>query len=562
VASKAKAKPHPAHQYALDVNAGRLLCNRLIKLACRRYTNDLKTGKKRGLYFDKAAAQHALDFFGFLRHSKGEWAGEPFVLSPWQQFIVYNLFGWMRQDGTRRFRIAYDEVPRKNGKTTLAAGIELYLFFADGEPGAEVYTAATKRDQARIAHSEAERMVTASPALSKRIGIVRDNMHVIGTASKCEPLGADADTMDGLNVHGAVMDELHAHKNRKMYDVMETATGSRRQPLIFIITTAGHDRHSICWELHDYGIKILEGVIEDDTFFVFIAGVDEDDDWTDPKIWEKANPNWGISCKPDDVARLAKKAMEMPAAQNAFRRLRLDEWTEQEVRWLNIIDWDKCDKPVEPRELLGRECWGGLDLSTKIDLTALVLLFPPLDEDDDYKVIWRFFIPGDNVQQRVKRDRVPYDVWIKQGFIIATDGNVIDYEYIRNEIAELSQSYAIQEIGFDPWNATQTALQLQDDGFNMVEMRQGIRTMAEPTKELEALVKSRRFSHGGNPVARWNASNVTVRTDANENYMPDKSKSTERIDGIVAALIALGRVIVNVDPSSVYNKRGLFTLGG
>lgn len=556
----AKKPKHTAEQYADDVISGKILAGQWIVKACKRHKADLKNGSKRGLYFDEAAGQHAIDFFGFLHHSKGEWAGKVFELSHWQEFIIWVLFGWMRADGLRRFRTAYNEVPRKNGKSTFAAGIGLYLFFADNEPGAEVYTAATKKDQAKITHSESERMVKASPMLRGRIGIFRDNLHIVNTASKFEPLGADADTLDGLNIHGAVLDELHAHKNRALYDVIETATGARRQPLLFSITTAGHNRHSVCWEQRDYATKILDNIIEDDTFFAYIACIDDGDDWTDPKIWAKANPNWMISVKPDDIERKCTKAKSIITAQNAFRRLHLDEWTEQEVRWLDLIAWDKCTAPANPDALKGRRCFLGMDLSTKIDLSALALLFPPDLPAGDWKALFKFYVPEENIRERVQRDRVPYDIWVKQGYITATPGSVIDYDFIKHDIIDWAKFYNIQEIAFDPWNATYLSVQLAEEGFNLVEMRQGHRTMAEPSKELEALVKSGRFSHGANPVMRWMASNVTVRMDSNDNYMPDKAKSTERIDGIVASLMALGRGIVSTKHESVYSSRGIMTL--
>jgi len=552
---------HTAEQYVEDVLSGKILAGEYIIQACQRHKDDIATGHERGIVHDPESAQHAIDFFQFLHHSKGEWAGEVFELSPWQEFILWSLFGWKREDGLRRFRTAYVEVPRKNGKSTFASGIGLYMFFADGEPGAEVYTAATKRDQARITHGEAERMVKASPMLKSRIGIVRDNLHVVDTASKFMPLGADADTMDGLNVHGAILVEVHAMKNRLVVDVMETATGARRQPLIFEITTAGHDRLSVCWEHHDYVIKILEGSLQDDTFFGYIAAIDEDDDWTDPAVWAKANPNWGISAKADDIERKATKAKEIITAQNNFLRLHLNVWTEQETRWLDMLKWNECPTNSSLAILRGKRCFVGLDLSTKIDMTAAAFLVPPAESKGIWHLLMKYYMPKDNIRDRVNRDRIPYDAWVQQGYVSATPGNVIDYNYIRQDIAKMAEELNIHEIGFDPWNATQTGVQLQEDGFQVVEMRQGHKTMAEPTKELEALVKSARLDHGGCPVLRWMASNVVVREDSNLNFMPDKSKSSEKIDGIVALLMALGRAIITIESESVYSTQGIMMVG-
>ena len=375
--ARAGGRDDPTTAYARSVSEGVIPANRLLRLACERHLGDLARGAGRGLRFDLAAARHAIDFFGFLRHSKGEWAGEPFTLAPWQAFLVGSLFGWKRDDGLRRFRTAYCAVPRKNGKSTTSAGIGLYLLVADGEQGAEVYSAATTRDQARIVFDEAKRMVATSPALRRRVELLINNLHVAASASRFMPLSSDSSTMDGLNVHGAIIDELHAHKTRGVVDVLDTATGARRQPLLFEITTAGYDRHSICFEHHDYSIKVLDGVLQDDSWFAYIAAADEDDDWTDAKVWRKANPNFGISVKEDDLARKAEKAIALPGAQNAFRRLHLNQWTEQAERWIDMAAWDACDAPVDLERLRGRPCFGGLDLSTTTDVTALAWVFPP-----------------------------------------------------------------------------------------------------------------------------------------------------------------------------------------
>ena len=326
--------------------------------------------------------------------------------------MVGCLFGWQRSTGLRRFRTAYCAVPRKNGKSTLSAGIGLYLLVADGEQGAEIYSAATTRDQARIVFDEAKRMVGASPALKRRVGILINNLHVAATASRFMPLSSDASSMDGLNVHGAIIDELHAHRTRHVVDVLETATGARRQPLLFEITTAGYDRHtrsassttttrSRCWKAS----------VQDDSWFAFIAAADEGDDWTDPAVWRKANPNFGLSVKEDDLARKAEKAIALPGAQNAFRRMHLNEWTEQAERWIDLAAWDACAGPVDLEQLRGRPCFGGLDLSTTTDVTALAWVFPPEDDDGLWQVLSRYFVPEENLRKRAERDRVPYDLW-------------------------------------------------------------------------------------------------------------------------------------------------------
>jgi len=596
-------KHHPAEIYAQKAARGEIVCSHFVRLAAQRHLRDIENGHKRGLYFDPRSGQDAIDFFGFLRHSKGEWANNVFELEPWQLFIVWCIFGWRRDGGTRRFRSAYVEVARKNGKSTLCAGIGLYLFFADGEPGAEVYCAATKKDQARIVFAEAERMRAASPGLAKRITKFRDNMNVPGTASKFEPLGADEDTLDGLNIHGYIVDELHAHKTRGLLDVLDTATGARRQPMGFKITTAGFNRETICWKEHDYSVKVLEETVDDDTTFAFIACLDEGDNWEDEDNWPKANPNLGISVKPDDLRRKAHKAKQEPTALNSFLRLHLNVWTQQETRWMPIDKWNECvgfslkDRDAKvlltelEKRLEGRLCFGALDLSSKIDLTCWLKLFPPAEDDPRWILIPKFFMPEDNVEQRVKKDRVPYDVWIREGFITATEGNVVDYDEIKATIigdpylglSHIAASpepgqvvtvpnpyiarkgdrdrYRIEEIGFDPWNATQVAVDLQKAGMKMVEVRQGFATLSEPTKQLMTLVLGKKLAHLGNPVMRWMASNIVVRQDPAGNIKPDKEKSPEKIDGVVALIIAQSRAIATPPKGrSVYETRGVMTI--
>jgi phage terminase large subunit-like protein len=548
----------PVTAYARSVSEGPVLANHLARLACERHLDDLASGAGRGLRFDLAAARHAIEFFGFLRHSKGEWAGEAFILAAWQAFIVGSLFGWKRSDGLRRFRTAYCAVPRKNGKSSTSAGIGLYLLVADNEQGAEIYSAATTRDQARIVFDEAKRMVASSPALRRRVEPLINNLHVAGSASRFMPLSSDSSTMDGLNVHGAIIDELHAHKTRGVVDVLDTATGARRQPLLFEITTAGYDRHSICFEHHDYSIKVLDGVLPDDSWFAYIAAADEGDDWTDPKVWRKANPNFGISVKEDDLARKAEKAIALPGAQNAFRRLHLNQWTEQAERWIDMAAWDACAFPVDLEQLRGRPCFGGLDLSTTTDVTALAWIFPPGHDGELWRVLSRYFVPEDHLRKRAERDRVPYDLWTRQGFIEATPGNVVDYGAIEQRIRADAALFDVKEIAYDPWNATHIALRLQEEGAKMIEFRQGFRSMAAPTRELEKLIVSQKLAHSGNPVTRWMAANVAVAQDPAGNLKPAKDKSTERIDGIVALIMAIGRAMLPQESAPSYQ---LFFVG-
>jgi len=556
----------------------------LTRLACQRHLDDLKAGKDRGLVWDRDAALHAIEFFSHLRHSTGEWAGQSFDLQPWQQFVVGSVFGWKRADGLRRFRTAYVEVARKNGKSALLAGIALYALVADGEAGAHVYAAATTRDQARIVFGEAERMVAASPALSARVTRTVNNLAVLPTASWFRPLSADASKMDGLNVHFAAVDEVHEHPGPEIIQKLNTATGARRQPLILEITTAGHDRHSVCRQHHEFSVKALEGTLPEETadpWFAFIATIDAGDDWTDPKVWVKANPSLGVTVKLDDLKRQIDEAREMPAQQNAIRRLRLNEWTEQVTRWLDMgvwaeggpgdgADWRDIRAGLDDLEqkLLGRECYGGLDLARVNDLSAFMLLFPPTgdpalgDLAEKWIVLPRFWVPEEDILRRGKRDRVPYDTWRNQGLLSATPGNATDFAFIEAEIIALAGRYDLRELSYDRTFAGEIVQHLQDEGINLVQFGQGFLSMAAPTAELERLSVSRLLWHGGHPVLRWNASNVAVRHDPAGNIKPDKERSSERIDGIVAICNALGRALLrDVNAGrSVYDSRSILVL--
>ena len=420
----------------------------------------------------------------------------------------------------------------------------------------------TTRDQARIVFGEAERMVDASPALRARVTRTVNNLAVLPTSSWFRPLSADASKMDGLNVHFAGVDEVHEHPNPEIIQKLNTATGARRQPLIFEITTAGHDRHSVCRQHHEFSVKALEGTIPTeaaDSWFAYIATIDADDDWTDPAVWIKANPSLGVTVKIEDLKRQVDEAREMPAQQNAIRRLRLNEWTEQVTRWLDMAVWSEGGPPamtawqMVKQELsdletllAGRTCYGGLDLARVKDLSALVLLFPPTADDelgglaDKWIALCQFWAPQDDILSRSRRDRVPYDTWRNQAFLIATPGNTTDFSFIEREIVELARLFDIRNIAYDRTFAGEIVQNLQDEGVNLIEYGQGFLSLAAPTAELERLSISRMLWHGGHPVLRWNASNVAVRQDPAGNIKPDKERSSERIDGIMAAVMALG----------------------
>lgn len=804
--------------YIEGVLNGTVIAGELIRLAVKRHLLDLQKGKKRGLQFDEQKANDAIEFFSYLKHSKGEWAGQSFQLEPWQQFIVWAIFGWVKKDGTRRFKTAYLEVPRKNGKSTLGAGIGLKLAFADNEPGAEVYcldpstrvldaelrwrtidgvkpgdrllgfderpamgtgkyrkaryctvvgtretvaparrltfsngqqvvcshnhrwlmrryrsasnlgwrragdlkvgdlvrhlgkpwdesdippydagylagvfdgegyfhsptaersafrigfsqkeglvldkvfdllvrhgfdptiprrganchyleigglhqvlrflgnvrpvrlharhaeiwegralnrslahlevtqieelpaqrlvdietttgtffaeglfshnSAATKKDQAIIVHGEATRMVKASPDLIDAIQVYKNSLTRLDKAQKYEPLGADEDTLDGLNVHAAIVDELHAHKTRGVYDLMETGTSARRQPLLFAITTAGTDQTdaSICWEQHVYVEQILRGVIQDDTYFGFICAMDEKDDWQNERNWFKANPNLGVSKKLDYMRDQAQKAANMPSKLNTFLRLDLNKWTQQVTRWIDLGLWDKnAGAPIIEAEFQGKPCYAGLDLSSVSDLTAFVLLFPDATTGIA-SVLCRFWCPESRLTDEHNRYRDQYQAWEREGWITATPGNAIDYEAVKAQVLQDAQTFQMQELAVDRlFQGYQMSMQLAEEGLTVAACGMGFMSMAGPTAELERRLLSKGLRHGGNPVLRWMANNVAVKQDPAGNKKPDKAQSQGKIDGIVALLLALDRDMRHQITPSIYETRGLTTLGG
>lgn len=530
------------------------------------YGDPTRSRHPKGFYFDAEAGARPTTFTErFCKHVEGEWAGQLAVLETWQKDIDAAVFGWKRRDGTRRFRTAYTEIPRKNGKSFKGASTGLYLTTADEEAGAQVYSAATKKDQAKIVHDAATKMVKASPDLKRFLRTFRNNISCERLGSKFEPLGADSSTLDGLNVHGLIEDETHAHTDRHVHDVLVTAMGARRQPLAWIITTAGtYDPESIGWELHERAIKVLEGVIEDDSFFAVIYAADQGDDWESPETWAKANPNLGVSVKYEYLEQECERAKTTPSYLNTFLRYHLNVWTQQVDRWIPIEYWNACERVVDESAMIGAPCFAAFDLSTKLDITALALCFPK--DDGLFDFVWRFWCPEETIQQRSKKDQVPYDAWARDGWLIPTPGNVVDYSFVVAELEAASQRYVMEEVAFDPWNATQTATELQEQhGLVCVDFGQGYKSMSEPSKEFERLVVSRKLGHatpkGINPVMRWMVSNVAVRRDPADNIKPDKSSARGRIDGVVAGIMALGRAIVATDTGSAYSgERGLLAV--
>lgn len=514
--------------------------------------------------YDKDAADFAVSFIECLCHTKGTWAGKPFELIDWQEKIIRDIFGILKPDGYRQFNTAYVEIPKKQGKSELAAAVALLLCCADGGERAEVYGCATDRQQAAIVFDVAADMVRMNPALKKRCKILASQKRLIyePTNSFYQVLSADAYSKHGFNVSGVIFDELHTQPNRKLYDVMTKGSGdARTQPLYFLITTAGNDENSICYQVHQKAIDIMKDRKHDPRFYPVIYGASRDEDWSSPAVWKKANPSLGITVKMEKVKDAYNSAKENPAEENTFRQLRLNQWVKQDVRWMPMDKWDACAFPVDPDELRGRDCYGGLDLSSTTDITAFVLVFPPRDESEGCTLLPYFWIPEDNVDLRVRRDHVPYDIWKQQGYLQTTEGNVVHYGFIEHFIDDLGKKYHIREIAFDRWGAVEMVQNLEGMGFTVVPFGQGFKDMTPPTKELMRLTLEKKIAHGGHPILRWMMDNIYIRTDPAGNIKPDKAKSTEKIDGVVATIMGLDRAIRNEDNgNSVYDGRGLLML--
>jgi phage terminase large subunit-like protein len=488
------------------------------------------------------AAQRAVSFVSLLKHSQGEYAGQSFQLMDWQQErIIEPLFGTLNKDGTRQYRTCYVEIPRKNGKTELGAAVGLYLLYADDEPGAQIYSAAGDRQQASLIYNAAVPMVRQAQALSKRSRIIESQkrISVYSTNSYYQVLSSESYSKHGINAHGVLFDELHTQPDSDLWDVLTTSQGSRRQPLIFVMTTAGYDRNSIAYKIHDYALKVQKGIIDDPTFLPVIYGAPEDADWTDEDVWRACNPALGEFRSLEEMRMFCKQAQEIPVKEMAFRRLYLNQWVNSAERWLPMDKWDACNESVDPDGLRGKPCYAGLDLSSTTDLTALAMVFP--DGSGGYDVLMHFWIPEETAHEKERKDRVTYQVWARQGYITLTPGNVIDYKYVLQTLKSYREKYDIREVAFDRWGATKLAQDLTDNDFLMVPFGQGFASMSAPTKELMNLVLGRKIRHGNNPVLRWNADNLVVNQDPAGNLKPDKAKATQKIDGCVAMIMAIDR---------------------
>lgn len=557
-------KLHPAEQYAVDVRDGRIPVCRYVRLAVERYFRDRANAVEKGWYFDERAAARPIDFIRNLPHIKGEWAGRSIELEPWQQFFLWNLFGFRRAaTGYRRFREAYLEVARKNGKTTLLAGIGCYMLFADGEAGAEVYSCATTRDQARECFGAAQEMVRRC-TLSRRAKIFRSaggSISYEANGSIFKPLSSDANTLDGKNASCTIVDEFHAHKTDEVYAVMKSSMGARRQPLMCIITTAGFNLAGPCFTYRSSAIKMLEGIIEDDTSLAMIYTHDNREELADPAMWVKSNPCFGASVKPEYLEEQYHTMRTKPEQESSILTKNFNLWVQASDIWIGDDVWCANRSQTEVETLNGCECYGGLDLGAVNDFSALVLEF---HENGRTQVLPFFWIPEEKYRSRreMLRENANIDVWVRQGFLRVTPGNVTDYGIIRNDIIELRDRYLILKIGYDRWNSSQLVIDLLAEGLPMDGFQQSISNISPPTKDFERIVRLGEYEHFDNPILRWQISNTVVWRDANDNLKPVKNRSPEKIDGVVAAIMAHGEWMSaqrSPEQVSVYEEHGLRT---
>ncbi len=541
---------HRGKQYIDDILNGKIPACLFVRQAVQRHVRDLERSKDPSFpyRFDESKALKSIRFAQLLKHSKGIWAkrNENLRLEGWQQFIKWCLHGWIRKDnGCRRFRKSYIEVPRKNGKTTMAATEASDVFFLDGEAGAEIYCAATKRDQAKICWNEVRAQIMKQPSLRKRVDIYKtfSTIKQKGGDSIIRALGAESDTEDGLNPLLAIIDEYHAHKTADMVNVLESGMGAREEPLLYIITTAGSNRNGPCFqEERELAVRTLAGDGPDD-FFCIIYTLDEGDEWDDPEVWIKANPNLGVSVKYEYLSSRVKQALASPRKQNDVKTKNFNVWCDSQTAWIGSEVWDACGGAVDPEALAGRNCFIGMDLANTDDLSSVVAVFPPVDLETDYTILAKFYMPEDAIDEKSKKDKVPYALWRDQGYLTATPGNIIDQDFIEADLRGLADTYHVVATGYDPWNASQIVTHMKSEGMVMAAVRQGFATMSPMSKFFETLFTGKRLRHGKNPVLAWNAACVEVEQDPAGNIKPvkpDRRKTGRRIDGIVATIMALG----------------------
>jgi phage terminase large subunit-like protein len=551
------------NKYINDVTAGRITIGKYARLRVERHLKDMDTAYSRGMYFDEKAALKALTFFNFTKHAKGRnFAGQQFILSPWQAFDIWCIYGWKSAGGNRRFRYAYTDVGRKNGKTTFAAAQGLYLMMMDQEPGAEIYTVATKREQARICLDDARNIVKTSADLKKYAQIFQHSVTCETMGASMKSLSSDSNTLDGLNPHGVILDEFHAHKDDMVFGVMKSAMGARTNPLMLILTTAGFNRNVPCYNYRSVAMKVLEGTLQQDDLFASIHTLDVDDDWNDEAVWGKSNPNMDVSVTKRFLKEAYQEAKNNSDQLYNFLTKNLNIWTDSAEVWIERDKWDACNQGKE--DLDGAECYGGLDLASVRDTNALALRFQKPDGSATYKLF--YWMPEMNVEERVKNKGINYDRWIREGYVRTTPGNVTDYNYIKADILRLCETYKVRSIAYDRWNSSQLVVDLADQGVTMNPFGQGYASMSAPTKEFEKEVLKKQMNHEGNPVLTWNMSNVHIQRDPAGNVKLDKGKSSEKVDGAVACVMALGEYLTAIggekkaDLNEIYSERGIRTI--
>ena len=550
-ASRSEQDPHCALAlaYCRSVVAGEIVVGRMARAACKRHLDDLE--RKGWAYeFDEALAGRVCRFVEQCPHTKGDLAGQPIKLEGWQAFLFVSIFGWVVK-GTkrRRFRRATVFVPRGNGKSTIASGAGLYCTAADGEGGAEVYSAASTREQARIVFGDAQQMLRRKPALKEALGL-EVPIHAIvqfSSGSKFSALSREADNFDGLNIHCALVDEIHAHKTRELYDVIETGTAKRSRSLLFVISTAGSDTAGIGYEVYSYARKVLGGLVKDESLFAAIWEADPEDDWTAESTWRKANPNWDVSVRPEVIGQLAAKAQQVLSAQSAFQTKHLNRWMSADNPFFDTAAWNRCADPsLSPEQFKDAPCWIGLDLASKIDLACRARLFArDLEREGKTERHYFCFLDSYLPEAAVQEARnSAYRGWQIAGWIKTTEGDTLDYSLVRSDILSDRDGLQVQEVAFDPWQAQQLAQELQAEGLVCVEMRPTVQNFSAPLKELDALIRSGRFHHDGNQVYSWMIGNTVGHEDAQGNVYPRKERVENKIDGVVATVMALGRAMV------------------
>lgn len=503
------------------------------------------------------AAKHAIGFIeGLCTFAKGTWTGQPFRLLPWQRSLIGNLYGWSRPDGTRRFRECGIWIPRKNGKTELLAPLGLYHLLADDEPTPEVVSFAADRKQAKLVFERARTMIRAEPELESRVEVYQNRIVAPSLGGVWAAMSSDAPTAHGLHVSFAIGDEIHAMGNRReLWEAIQTSMGARMSPLLVSITTAGTLRESLEWDQYDYACKVRDGIIENPAYLPVVYEALESMDWRTPEAWATANPSLGTSLQERWIAEECKRAQEQPSYETPFRTLHLNQHVTADVRWVRMADWDDCMNAVEDDRLTGLPCYLGIDLGEVSDLTSLTAVW--LDGDEAHVRSWSY-APEDGAERRQKRDRVPYLDWSRQGWLKLTPGDATDYEFLRAEVKRIVERHKVVAVGYDPNNAGGLAQQLQNDGLNLKRVPQSFLHMSGPTRRWEAAIVGRKMHHDGNPVLTWAMSNTVVELDYNNNPRPSKRRSVEKIDPVVAGIIALA-VALDGTPliRSPYEDRGI-----